>query len=247
MSIYWKVMVVIIFSVSLVIPLGAQDSITILDNQKAKAKIDAMLISRDYSYQIIKISELVNDVCAVAIQPPYREFPNVVLFYYDRVNREYVRIYEGLCLGIQDEPSGKTDLHTKGLGIDMEIDGGIKSFMDDKVQKVIKAGNAATLIVIPYHNFFHSHGSSSESYTIDKTRFYDFALKLIGSVYKEYPSDSCIMFDIPDLEDMQLSYENGKYIIKGVTKNNQIWKVSFDRVDENKRYLVNKKIEVSIK
>jgi hypothetical protein len=215
-----------------------------LNNKKVKQKIDPLLASKEYKYKIVKISDPFNDIIAVFINPSCRDFPNVIFFSYDQSSNDYKRVYEGLGIGIQDEPSGKVDFHTLGLGMDMKFDKDTNDFESEPVRKMIELGNKSGFVVIPYQNFIHMQGGSKEFYTIDKTKYRDFALKLIGDVYDKYPKDTCIMFDTPNLIDAQFIYDNGKYIVTGKTDNNQLWTITFDGVDTDNKYLLNKKIEV---
>lgn len=224
------------------ITVGYSESSVRVD--QVKAKIDRMLFSDDYRYEIIKVSDIVSDLCAVAIVPPYREFPNIVVFKINPDQGEFNRVYEGLCLGIQDKPSGKTDLHTLGMGADMQISEGANQFDNSSVRQMIEISNQSGMVTIPYPYFVHLHPMGTEAYTIDKTGFYGFALKLLGNVYNKYPQNSCMMYDMPNLKDFQFSLEDGKYTIIATTDNQQLWKVTFDGVDQDNRYLLNKKIAV---
>lgn len=215
-----------------------------LSTDQIKAKIDRMLISNEYHYQIIKVSDIINNLCVVAISPPYREFPNIVIFKLNPDSSDIIRVYEGLCLGIQDKPSTETDLHTLGVGIDMQSSQAANEFAGSEVQKMMELSNQHGLVAIPYQYFIHMHPIGGEAYTIDKTKFYDFAVQLLGNHFKDYPKENCMMYDMPNLRDLQFSFQNGKYIITGTTDNQQVWQVTLDGVDQDHRYLINKKIEV---
>lgn len=190
--------------------------------------------------------QFVNNIAAVFVTPYFRDWPNVIFFKYDHDAKDYKRVFEGLCIGIQDGPSGKADFHTLGLGMDMLIEDldsyDLKSV---SVQEVMELGNSHGFIVIPYQNFIHLHLANVEYFTIDKTEYYDFAVKLIGSAYEEfYPKDNCMMFDTPNLVRTQFYYEDGKYVVTGETDNNQIWIITFESIDNENKYLNNKKIVV---
>lgn len=220
--------------------------------ETVKAELDRMLISlkQEVKYAIIKICGPENNLCAVAIDPPYREFPNVLLFNFDPQSGKYVRVFEGLCLGIQDEPSGKLDLHTIGMGIDAVISETQNQFSDAYLQRMIELSNESGMVVIPYHDFIHIQGPNSDPaerlYTIDKTKFHDLAVKLIGPVYQKYRPQECTMYDLPDLNDVELAYRDGTYIITGVTGNRQQWRVTFSGIDGENRFLLDKKIEAEL-
>jgi hypothetical protein len=238
----FKAVIILLFCF-LFISVGFVYSSNSLDIEKVQSKIDPLLISKKYKYEIIKVSEPLNNIVAVFINPSYRDFPNVIFFKYDQNSNDYNRVYEGLCLGIQDNPSGKVDLHTLGLGIDMKTDEGPSKFESESVRKIIELGNKSGFVVIPYQDFTHMH-MNTEFYTIDKTQYRDFALKLIGSVYNKYPKDTCVMFDTPNLIDTQFIFDKGKYTVACKTDNNQFWMITFDGIDKDNKYLVNKKIEV---
>lgn len=228
----------------LVLSVNTMSASSSIDMEKVKAKIDPLIASKEFTYDIVKVSDPVDNFVAVFIHPSFRDFPNVILFQLDQNSSDYVRIYEGLSLGIQDKPSGKTDLHTLGLGIDMQSDGGSNAFESESIRKMFELGNQSNFDVIPYQGFIHMQLAGNECYTIDKTKYRDFALSLIGDAYEKYPKDSCVMFDTPDLVDPQFVHENGKYVITSKTDNNQFWTVTFEGVDQENRYLVNKIIEV---
>jgi hypothetical protein len=229
----------------LVISVNTVYSSNSLDIDKVKTAIDPLLVSNEFTYEIVKVSEPINNIVAVFINPSCRDFPNVIFFSYDQNSNDYNRVYEGLSIGIQDKQSGKTDLHTLGLGIDMLINnGGSNNFESKTIRKMIELGNKTGFDVIPYQDFNHLQSANTEFYTIDKTKYRDFALKLIGNVYKKYPKETCVMFDTPNLLDVQFINDKGKYVITSKTDNNQFWTITFDGVDTDNKYLLNKKIEV---
>lgn len=215
--------------------------------EKLHKQIGQLIITDEYQYQVIKVSEIVNNLCAVAIEPPYREFPNIIIFQYDPNTQAYMRIYESLSLGIQDKPSTKLDLHTVGIGMDLKAGEDPNVFESAAIQKLIEIGNNHGMVVIPYTYFIHMHNSSKASYTIDKTSYYDLAIKLLGNVYKRYPKDNCVMYDSPNITEMEFTYEEEKYTITTTTDNKQLWKITFEGVDQDNKYLINKRIEVQKK
>lgn len=228
----------------LIFTVGVAYSSNSVDVEKIKLKIDPLLASKDFQYDVIKVSEPLNNILAVFLNPSCRDFPNVIFFSYDQNLNDYNRIYEGLCVGIQDESSGKVDLHTLGLAVDMKIDDGSNIFENESVRKMIELGNKSGCVVIPYQNFTHMQGVNTEFYTIDKTKYLDYALKLIGNVYKKYPKDSCVMFDTPNITDAQFTFDKGLYTVVCKTDNKQLWTITFEGIDQDNKYLVNKKIEV---
>lgn len=241
-----KIVLSILGCIFIFISIGMSFGSDSIDIEKIKTKIDLLFASEDLQYEIIKISEPQNNVLAVFLNPTCRDFPNVIFFCFDQNLNDYYRVYEGLSVGIQDKPSGKVDLHTLGLGIDMVIDGGTSKFKNESVQKMFEIGNRSSFVVIPYQGFIHMHSKNTEFYTIDKTSYYDFALKLIGNVYRKYPKNSCLVFDTPNLTEADFKFDNGKYTVICKTDNKQLWTICFDGIDQNNRFLVNKKIEVKV-
>lgn len=223
-----------------------------LSIDQVKLLADKMLISNKYSINVKKMSEVKNDVQIALVDLPYREFPNIIIFKFDKDKNEWVRILEGLCSGIQDNPSGLLDWHTIGTGIDFKInDDTIFNLDDKKVRVMIDAMNDSKGILIPYQNFLHMHtGDSAENkvfepYTIDKSKYYDFANQLFNNRYATYPKEECTMFDSPKTLDFEFNFVDGKYVIKATTDNKQIWTYTFTGVDSNNKYLVDKQISVS--
>ncbi len=247
---YIKALIIIFFSllVAFLTLIYAEEPAAI-DQETVKAEIDNLLIPLQprAEYSIVKICGPINNLCAVAVNPPYREFPNVFIFKYDIESGRYIRVFEGLCLGLQDEPSGILDLHTVGMGIDTILNDKNDekvSFDSDTLRKFIELSAGTGMVAIPYQEFVHLQGPTDikRSYIIDKTNFYDLALKLFGDVYQNYPRQDCTMYDMPDLTDLQLSYQDGSYLITGITANRQKWEVSFSGIDSDKNFLLQKKV-----
>jgi len=105
-------------------------------------------------------------------------------------------------------------------------------------------------VIIAYQNFIHMNTSDSieeksfEPYTIDKTKYYEFANDLLDFRNKGYPLKECVMFDSPKVSDCSFKKENGLYKITAFTNNKQVWIYTFEGVDLNYKYLIDKKIEV---
>ena len=216
--------------------------------EAVKAELDSMVMSLqpEIKYSIVKICGPDHNVCAVAIDPPYREFPNVLLFKFNTESGKYVRVFEGLCFGIQDRPSGKPDLHTIGMGIDVTISENRNKFDDANLRKMIELSDQTGMAVIPYHDLIHLQGPNpnpTRLYTLDKTKFQDLAVKLIGPVYQMYQTQECAMYDMPSLKNLKLTYRDGTYIVTGVTDNRQQWQVTFTGIDAENRFLIDKKVE----
>lgn len=205
--------------------------------------IDKKYLKKEFSFYILQITTM-NNVTAVAIKPPYREFPNVIIFHYDDTNKKWKRIQEGLCLGIQDEPSKMLDLHTVGLGFDMKPE--INAYSPTAMKEFYELANKSKMIIIPYKEFLHSHPLGKENYSIDKTMFFDFAKKLLGNRYEQYPIDECTMYDMPLLKSISLNYKAGTYELVGETNNRQVWKINFSGSKDG-IWLDDKRIVVSNK
>jgi hypothetical protein len=215
-----------------------------ISENEIKSSIDKMVLSKEYKYKIIKVSKIVNDLCVVAITQSYREFPNVIVFKFE--NNRWYRVFEGLSIGIQANPSDKLDLHTIGFGADVLYDDKPLLFDDSKTRKAIADMATKRTVIIPYEDFTHIHISkgSEELYTIDKSNFTKYAIQLLGDSYYPKSRKECILFDMPEILDIQFDYKDDRFIIQGNTDNNQTWTISFDGVDADKNYLENKKITV---
>ena len=212
-----------------------------------QAEIDSLLIEGDYSYKILSISEVIDNVIAVSLVPPYREFPNIILFKVNPKDGSLKRIYEALCLGIQDEPSGVLDLHTIGYALDFFMEGGKPPSIGDKTTKTaIETFEKEGGTIVPYGKFFHGHFGqrTKQRYLIDKTQYKKFALALLGERYNEYPDQECMMYDTPNLREVKFSKKDGRYHLAVKTSNKQKWTVTFKNIDADNKYLVNKSISV---
>jgi len=215
--------------------------------ESIQTEIDGLLIEGDYSYKILSISEAIDNVIAVSLIPPYREFPNIILFKVNQKDGSLKRIYEALCLGIQDEPSGVPDLHTIGYALDFFMDGGKPPSIGDKASReAIEIFEKEGGTIVPYGKFFHGHFGqrTKQRYLIDKTQFKKFALALLGERYNKYPDQECVMYDTPNLREVKFFKKNGKYHIVAKTANHQKWTVTFKNSDADNRYLIDKSISV---
>jgi hypothetical protein len=215
--------------------------------ESIQSEINGLLIKGDYSYKILSISEIIDNVIAVSLIPPYREFPNIILFKVNQKDGSLSRIYEALCLGIQDEPSGVPDLHTVGNAIDFTFNKNAPMSLDDKTAKsAISSFEKEGGTIVPYGKFFHGHFGqrTKQRYLIDKTQYKKFALALLGERYNEYPDQECMMYDTPNLREIKFFKKDGKYNIAAKTANNQKWTVTFKDVDADNKYLIDKSISV---
>lgn len=209
-----------------------------------------MLISDDYNVKVLNVSENIQGIKVALIDLPYREFPSLILFKLNSKTNEWDRVFEGLAPGIQDNPSNFTDLHTVGLGIDFTVGGDtLYCFNDEKVKLMIDVAKQSYSVIIPYQKFIHMHSTDStrtkfESYTIDKTNYFDYANQLFNNKYNNYPKAECMMFDHPGIIDFNFNFIDGKYNLIVNTDNFQIWNYTFDGIDDSNQYLVNKQIKV---
>lgn len=215
--------------------------------EQIQSEIDGLLIKGEYSCKIISMSEIVENVLAVVLTPPYREFPNIILFKVDPKDGSLKRIYEALCLGIQDAPSGLLDLHTIGNAIDFTFNKDALMSLDDKTAKSAVSSfekEGGTLVL--YGRFFHGHfgQQTRQRYLLDKTQYKKFALALLGERYNEYSDQECMMYDTPNLREVKFSKKDGKYHLAVKTSNKQKWTVTFSGVDADNRYLTDKVISV---
>jgi len=172
------------------------------------------------------ISSPVHGVTAVAIEPPYREFPNVILFNYDEGAKRWKRVFEGLTIGIQPEVSRFLDLHTVGLGVD------IKQLPKPEQQKYLSdSGLGHGWVSIPYLQFVHMHPSGPESYYIDKRDFSRFGKRLFPRIKASNFDNECTVFDLPDLAEISLSHDSGRFKLTARTVNDQQWEVTFTGIN----------------
>lgn len=201
--------------------------------------------------KVEKILDPVNKLTAVLVSPPYREFPNIILFQYSDKLKKWQIIYECLSAGITPETSEVLDLHTlkksKYQSIDFQVrDWKINSF-NDKTKKLISLFNKNVKqpsILIPYTFFYHMHKAGAIPYVIDKTGYYDIAIQSMEKQYQSYPKNSCMMYDLPKILDLKLEFKKDKYIITALTMNWQKWIFSFTGIDDQ-GYLIDKKISVT--
>jgi hypothetical protein len=223
-----------------------------IDTKAIQEFSNNLIIAKGFNAKITKILPILDDLEVVVIEKPYREYPSIIVIKKDPQSSKWVRVFECLSPGIQDNPSGLLDWHTKGCGVDFEVDKeSVYSFHSKIVTSLIESSlDKKGSVIIAYQNFIHMNTSDSteqksfEPYTIDKTMYYDFANDLMDNRYKGYSSKECIMFDSPKITDCSFTKEDGLFKISAVTNNHQIWIYTFDGVNNNFRFLTNKKIEV---
>lgn len=222
-----------------------------LDKEVIQGFANNLLISKAYNAKINKTLPIVDNIQVVVLEPSYREFPSVILLKKDSRGK-WNRVFECLSPGIQDMPSGLLDWHTKGCGVDFEVNNdSVYEFHSEVVNALIESSlDKKGGVIIAYQNFIHMNTADSseqkyfEPYTIDKTNYYDFANKLMDNKYENYSAKECIMFDTPQTIDCSFENDNGEYKLITKTNNNQTWIYTFKNIDSELKYLIDKKIEV---
>ena len=236
--------------IALAVPYAnAQD----LNQQQVQLIANKLLVSKKYhEVSIKKILPAINGIYVVLLNVPYREFPSIIVITQNKNTHKASRVFECLSPGIQDKPSGLLDWHTKGEGVDFEIDKTTTNdFSDNKIRAVTESAfEQQGVVIIPYQNFIHMNSSTDpikefEPYTIDKTQYYNFANVLFDGNYKNYAKDNCMMYDTPAITNCEFTYTGNTYTIIATTNNSQVWTYTFDGVDTQDHYFLNKKITVS--
>jgi hypothetical protein len=223
-----------------------------LNNEQIRSIAAHLLISKNYKLHVKKVLPVINGVQVVALDMPYREFPSIIIINKDKSSGKWVRVFECLSPGIQDKPSGLLDWHTKGEGVDFMLDNmSTCRFADKKIKAVIQTSvKKDGAVIIPYQYFIHMNTAENapagfSPYTIDKTQYFDFANTLYDGTYKNYPVKDCTMYDTPGIKDCEFKFVNSLYTIKVITDSGQVWTYTFEGIDTQNRYLLNKKITVS--
>lgn len=204
---------------------------TALTSEQALLAINAMVkeLPGMSKLRILSITNPVNGLSAVAIEPPYREFPNVILFRYNEVAKRWERVSEALCLGIQSEVSKVLDLHTTGHAVDIE-----QPASAEARRKLSDTAAGSGMVVIPYQRFAHLHPGGRESYYLDKRDFSRLARQL-RVITEPADPDNCTLFDMPGLLGVSLGQDSGRFKLKARTSNNQEWTVTFTGIDQTGR------------
>lgn len=215
--------------------------------ESVRSKIDEMIDSK-YSYKILTISDVIDNIVVASLTPPYREFPNVILFKRTQEGA-LLRVQEGLSLGIQDEQSPFLDMHTVGNAVDLAVDFGLGRplrFTDDQTKKLFTVTQSSGLVAVLYGKFVHTHVNKAPQvfYVIDKTQYKDLAIELLGERYNFYPDMDCTMYDTPPLKMLKFSRKGARYYIEAETENHQKWTVTFSDIDADTNLLLNKNIAV---
>ncbi len=137
--------------------------------------------------KILSVAGPVRGWLAVAVSPPYREFPTVVLFR-SKPDGSWSRVFEALTPGVQGRHSPLLDLHTTGKAFDYTV--GTQKVTPDVIAKVLPLSKG-DLVTVAHAYFFHSHQAGAESYFVDRTATYDLAKRLFPGEYEQYPRDEC--------------------------------------------------------
>jgi hypothetical protein len=232
-------------------------SLSLYSQDLTKAQIqhlaDTMVMSSNFKVKIKKILPAVNNIQVAVVELPYREFPSIVLFSKNETTNKWTRVFEGLSPGIQESGSDLYNWHqvTPSPGKDMAVkDTAANNFSGERVKQLIDAVSVGQGIFIPYQNFFHVHTMKGEptsqsfaAYTIDKTRYRNFGNQLFSNRYDTYPKD-CSNYGSPAINDVSFELKDNKYVLVARTSNKQQWTYTFDKVDDQGKYLVNKTIAV---
>ncbi|GAA4299056.1 hypothetical protein [Nibribacter koreensis] len=213
-----------------------------------------LLMSTKFSAKVVHTSTIVDGLMVVQVEPAYREYPSFFLLKKDEKTNKWIRVFECLSPGIQFVYPGLYDWHMEEMasGIDFQANGLTSYAFQDKVVTAlvestfkVKGGT-----IIPYQNFIHMHTADEQSakdfspYTIDKTRYLDFAKQLNGSAFRKNAPNDCSLYESPKVESFSFLKMGNTYKIEAVTDNNQTWVYTFDGIDHNHRYLLNKKVQV---
>lgn len=180
--------------------------------------------------RILSVAGPVRGWLAVAVSPPYREFPTVVLFRSGQ-NGSWNRVFEGLIPGVQPQRSGLLDLHTKGKAFDYTIGEG-EPITADTVTKVLALSTSKKLVTVAHAYFFHGHETGEESYFVDRTATYELARRLFPGEYEKYPRVECTMFDVPAIRQINLASTGDRWVLTAQTENGQRWTISWNGVDD---------------
>jgi len=103
-----------------------------LDTNIIQGIANNLLIAKGFNAKVSKTLPIIDDLEVVVLEQSYREFPSIILIKKDSKSNKWIRVFECLSPGIQDNPSGLLDWHTKGCGIDFEVNEDSISLMSDK-------------------------------------------------------------------------------------------------------------------
>ncbi len=237
-----RLSIALVVSLALIVLMGA--GLAKLPHKRAFKAIQAMVTDRvkGVGFEILEITPMVTGLVAVSVRPPYREFPNVILFKHAGEGN-WQRVREGLVIGLHPKQGIFLDLHTTGDAADLLMGKRREYSLDEDTKKFIDSGVKTGLVVTMYRNFLHTHPAGAKTYFIDKTKFYDIGVQLFGDTYKKYKKDDCMIYDMVPLRQLELTRTQFSYVVKGITEDGQQWRVTFDGVSED-GYLLHKHFNV---
>lgn len=221
-----------------------------LSQDRIQHLADTMLISPAYKIKIKKILPQTNNLQAVLVELPYREFPSIILLSKNPATNTWTRVFEGLSPGIQEEPTGLYNWDKAGLGKDFSTKDTANNFSGERVRQLIDAVSVKKSVIIPYQNFLHFYSSGDPNsqefagYTVDKTSYRNFANRLFKNKSDVFAKKDCSVYNTPTITDATLEFKNNQYILIAKTDNKQLWTYTFDKVDNEAKFLVNKSIRV---
>lgn len=180
--------------------------------------------------QIVAVAGPVRGWAAVAVSPPYREFPTVVLF---RMGQEgsWHRVFEGLIPGVKAEPSALLDLHSKGQAFDYTINGGAR-VTAETIDKAVAISRNQKLATVAHAFFFHAQPAGPDNYFVDRTATYDLARRLFPGDYDNYPRTECTMFNVPAVRRIELTSAGDQLVLTAQTDNAQTWVIRWTGTDD---------------
>jgi len=185
-------------------------------------------------FDILAQTEVVDGWFAVAIDPPYREFPNVILFRWTATG--WVRITEGLGAGVQPYPSPYLDLHVAGLAYDLAIGDG-RPMSKATTDHVHSVGRKAGINSVIHDGLVHNHRMGRESYFLDRRP----AHRALGVLYPDFQAESgtepegpatCSSVDYPPLSTIELHADERDKVLIAVTRSGQEWEFRWTGVDD---------------
>jgi hypothetical protein len=191
-------------------------------------------------FEILAVTPSVGGWIAVSIDPPFREFPNVVLFRHQSGHWE--RVHEGLSIGVQPYLSPFLDTHTQRVALDVTLEGR-DEISDDVLDAIERSAAKSGLVAVPHQHFVHSHPVGGEGYFLDRRLLLSIASKLYPE-YATYRTDACEMFDYPILAEVKLENSADGLRLTGTTRTGQLWNVTWSGVDPRGR-LSGKNIEAT--
>jgi len=193
-----------------------------------------------YEPKILKIIGPIGNFTIALIKPPFREFPNFLVYNFDDETKEWNRVHEGLSLGIILPEKNHIDLHRSGDAVDFEAQG-------KNVEKTIKHFQSNGMSVSNYGTFGHAHSGGRELYHLDKNGYVEWAKIIVGVPFSGPIKDkkmenTCEYYGTPEMEDFSFERKGGEYLIEARTENKQRWQIKFSGTDGKR--LLNKNLRI---